>query len=200
MNLLVPKGYLLTAVCGAALGLTTGWMIFDGKRNQSIPTVQIYQPQTIQSDGSIVLEKKPTDSATPRATVPAHSDVQRVVQIQVKPRMLPTIDGAAPVTDPSPIDLEVSIIKNKDGQTRAIVSSTNGDVIGGIDIPVQEKSSKVAPKWAVGVTYNLCNKSYGAFVSRDLGPFVAGIIIEKSKIAQSEVTSLSASVTLGVRF
>ena len=72
--------------------------------------------------------------------------------------------------DCPPVNLDLSLVRMPDETRRVIVSSKNGDVLDGIDIPVESaKPVSDSKKWAIGGVY-YSNEAYSARVERDIGP------------------------------
>ena len=69
-----------------------------------------------------------------------------------------------------PVTVALTLVRQPDGTKRVIASSPDGQVTGGMDVPVE--AAKPPPRvlvWSVGVV-NGGRDRYGGFVSRDLGP------------------------------
>jgi hypothetical protein len=192
--------YLLGAVAIFAAGLMSGWAIYRPRiaANQQL----IYHPELMQVDGSRVLESKPDPNAKPQHQIPAGAKVERVVSVQVRPRSIPAVghpqtsaesrpvqegrtldSGEGRKTIPCPpVTVDLSLVRMKDQTQRVIASSPDGDIVGGLDIPVEQPKVQPDPKWIasglVGYDVRQKCKVYGGMVSRHAGPFVvhAGVI------------------------
>jgi hypothetical protein len=73
-------------------GIGTGWTLWRPKP----PKVEAYAPEKLQADGSLVLERKPQPDARPAHEIPKGAKLERVVQVQVKPRVVSTPRTGAP--------------------------------------------------------------------------------------------------------
>jgi len=163
-----------------ALGWMLGWMLWRPKP----PQVETYAPEKRQSDGSLVLERKPQADAKPAQQVPKGARVERVVQVQVQPRnATPTAAPATPGPGPGsalselpPVTVDLSIVRLPDQSRRVIASSPDGAIVGGVDIPVEAARQARALKWAAGYEFARSNwgKSHSIVVQRDLGPLRLG--------------------------
>ena len=51
-----------------------------------------------------------------------------------------------------------------------IASSPNGEILAGVDIPVEAARPVRTLRWAAGGLWNPPDKTWGAWVQRDLGP------------------------------
>jgi hypothetical protein len=196
----------LYAICAVAIfagGMSLGWKMRAPKPGKLDPPAAAIR----QSDGSLILERKLDPNAKPAQEIPKGSVVERIVYVTVKPRasgvdQLPTIGGALPVvvapavaTPCHPVRVDLTLIRQPDQTRRVIVSSLDGDVIGGLDVPVESAPEQIrAQKWAVTglIGYDFRNRcrAYGAMASRSAGPFVV----------QTGFIGQTAFVGAGVRF
>lgn len=156
---------IAAAVALVIYTLLVGWYLYGPKA----PVPETYAPETRQADGSLALERKPSATAKPKHQVPTGFKVERVIEVTVQP-MEPAKAG-----EPCPpVQVDLSLVKMPDDSRRVIASSPNGEVISGVDIPVEPVRSQRIPVWAAGVTANPIDKVYGVFLDRDLGPFRLG--------------------------
>ena len=116
--------------------------------------------------------------------------------VKVKPKPVPKVEpvkpdanGFCPVAKECPaLTVRLDLIQQEEGR-RVVASSPDGDIVGGIDIPIEKWIKRNENKWAAGVTYDT-DKKPGAFLDRDLGPFRVGVE------ADAEVVRVRA----GIRF
>lgn len=185
MNL-KPHAYVF--VLGAVAGLFAGYGLYHPDQ----PPPERYAAQVIQSDKSVILEKKPQADAKPANQIPKGSKVLRVAKVTVKPKV-DHIPEAGKMVDCPPVDIDLTLV-TKDDQTSLIASSKNGDIIGGVDIPVINTKPAPEPlKWSIAATY-YSNRAYSARVDRDFGP--TRVSVEAMKVGSDIV----AGVGLGIRF
>lgn len=121
-----------------------------------------------------MLERKPQANARPAHKVPENAKVERIVRVSVAPS---EIDLAAPADHSSEcpaLDVDLSLVRLPDESRRVIASSPNGQILGGVDIPVESVAAYKELKWAAGLTANPLDRTFGAFLDRDLGPFRIG--------------------------
>ncbi len=171
-----------------ALGLLTGWWLYKDEVIAETP-----RPAVVQTDGSVVLERTP--EAKPQAQAPKlPGKLSRTVTVTVKPKpqpepAKPNPDGFCPVAKECPaLTVRLDLVKDDDGQ-RVIASSPDGDIIGGMDVPVEKWIKRNENLWAAGLTYSH-DRRLGAFIDRNLGPFRAGI----------EADAESVRLRVGIRF
>lgn len=135
-------------------------------------------PQVKQKDGSVVLKRAP--DAKPDAPAPKlPGKVERTVVVKVKPKpekkepTKPDQSGLCPVLECPALTVRLDLIQQDEGR-RVVASSPDGDIVGGIDIPIEKWIKRNENHWAAGVTYDT-DKKPGAFLDRDLGPFRVGV-------------------------
>lgn len=196
-----------------AFTLTGAWYLWHP---ESSPP-ETYKAPVVQSDGSIILERKPDPTATPVAKTPKGSVVERIVRVTVqggtpfvrgsgsvevitrvadKAMSKPVMVNMSSVVCP-PVNVEIVLVKNKDETRSVIVSSDNGTILGGVDIPVE--SAKPAPKpllWAVGGVYNPFKQTSGGFVDRDFGWLRTGVQVNQA----SDTKGIEGWIKAGLRF
>ncbi len=130
------------------------------------PKSENVAPAAAQSlpSGAVVLERKPaTKPAKPKKP---GTKVEREVSVTVQP------DQA----ECEPVKLDLQLVKDGDGR-RVVASSPNGQVIGGVDVPVEAAINPVSHKWAAGLSCDPanCMQTPGVWIERDLGRMRAGI-------------------------
>lgn|SRR5574343_88447 len=170
---------------GLAIGFLATWFFLSGNE----PQISTYKAAARQDDGSLILERKPDPSPTPAQQVPRGVVVERVVQVKVKPTKnkqpppttptisiddvskLATVQGTVTPCDPVTVDL--SLVREKDGQRRVIASSPDGEVIDGVDIPIESQIKQRQPKLAVSYIRSFDGRS-GGQVQYQHGPLSVG--------------------------
>lgn len=187
-------------------GIWTGWMLWRPKA----PKVEAYAPEKLQADGSMVLERKPQPDAKPAHEIPKGAKLERIVQVKVQPRnATPTAAPAIPGSGPAnvlpelpPVTVDLSLVRLPDQTRRVIASSPDGEVIGGVDIPVEAAPPVRSLKWAGGGLWNPSDRTWGAWVQRDLGPAVVGVdaFQVRDPVTVGEGTRWAAHLRLGIRF
>lgn len=184
MTILFKKYWPLLAVLIVAL--TGAWYFWSPKP----PVPEVYAPQVKHPDGSITLEKKPDAKAKPTFQIPKGATVERIIKFSIQSKTpVSNINSQVEVvqkitmaksTPPNsttqatlecpPLHVEMALIRNPDETRSVIVKSEDGDIIGGVDIPVEAAKPIPEPKlWAVGAVMDPFKQTYGAFVDRDVG-------------------------------
>lgn len=179
---MIKRNLIIAAIVAAVIAaLFVGWKLWHKN-----PVVETYSAEQRQEDGSVMLERKPDAAAKPTHAVPKDSKVERVVKLEVKAKEKP---------DCPPVNVDLSLVRLPDETRRVIASSTNGEVLAGVDIPVESASPVSTPKWAAGLSMSPITRGYGVFVDRDLGPFRVG-----AEVNQSDVYGLDFRIKAGLRF
>lgn len=137
------------------------------------PASAIPKGSTLIRKASITVQAK-----VPTATISGTFNIESVVQ-QAKSMM------AAPVIAPDdkqpaeqliemaqdcpPVTVDLSLVEMPDKSQRVVASSPNGNILGGVDIPVRDAEPTPEPKlWAVGAAIST-RQNMGVWVERDLG-------------------------------
>lgn len=168
-------------------GLAAGWKLYQPER-----IVEAQKAETRQADGSVILARDP--DAKPAAPKPKLPDGkhERTTVVTVKPKpqpkpepVKPGPDGFCPAAKECPaLTVRLDVVRQDDGR-RVIASSPDGEIVGGIDIPVEPMVTPKQTPWAAGVTYGRDrdgNEAFGAFIDRDAGPFRVGIEADQDTI------------------
>lgn len=121
---------------------------------------ETYAPEVRRQDGSVILERQPAAKPAVVHKPPAGGKRERVVHVDIKP--------TAPDCPLCSVDL--TLVKQRDGSRRVIASSTTGEVVTGIDIPLLAAEPDL--KWAAGLSYG---QGVGGWLDRDIGRLRIGI-------------------------
>lgn len=156
---MIPR-YLICLVVGGAVGYYLGFKV-----NQPIAVTETYKPAIVQTDGSVVLERKPDAKAKPKQTLPPDAKVERVVSVEV--------ETAEPTNH---VRVDLTVISEPDGGKRVVASTPDGRIVGGSDIPVTPILIPRIQNWTVGGLYSPSLKKYGGFVQYKKGAYVAQVI------------------------
>jgi len=147
-------------------------------------------------DGGLVLETKPDPNAKPLMEIPKGYRVERQGEVTIQPNPkedLAPIPGSHPtenqpqLSNPSlmpqtPFKIQWSLVSKPDGTERVIFRSNDGTILDGVDVPVRQAAPPPKElKYAAGASYNPADKTYGAWVTRDLGPFRLGLDVYQQR-------------------
>jgi hypothetical protein len=189
-----------------AAGLWTGWMLW----RPETPKPETYAPPVRQQDGSLVLERKPQEDAKPAQTVPKGAKVERIVQVVVQPSqpvhpaLLPPSGSVAlePNRSCPPVRVDLTLVRMPDQSRRVVASSPDGQVIGGVDIPVEAAAPQRVLKWAAGPSWNPADRTFGAWIERDAGFLRLGADLYQVRepLAAGGRTTWAGFIRAGIRF
>lgn len=158
LSWMIPAMIALVLVgCGAAAGWW--WARPDGPRPEPPATAQR------QADGSLILERRPDPQARPQQAIPPGKKLERVAKVTVQPDA-----PAPPAGQPCPpVTVDLSLVREPDGAHRVLASSPDGQVVGGIDIPVAPAMIPPPEKrWAAGLSWSPTTRTSGIWLERDV--------------------------------
>lgn len=167
--MLTPKRIIQIAI---GIALLFAACLFGVKTTQPKPEVTTAAPQVTQSDGSIVIERKP-EAAPAKAPhkIPKGSTEERRVNLKLKPDAFVSDDGCQ--CDPAPVSVNLSLVRDDMGR-RVVASSHGGQILSALDIPIEPALMPPEPHpWAAGLSYGH-DKSPGVWIERDLGRIRVG--------------------------
>lgn len=181
---MTPKLIIQIAI-GIALILAA--YLVGVKITQPKPEIITAAPQVAQSDGSIIVERKPEAKPTKAPhKIPKGSTEERRVNLQLKPDVFVSDDGCK--CDPEPVSVNLSLVRDDLGR-RVVASSTGGQIVGALDVPIEPALMPPEPHpWAAGLSYGH-DKSAGAWIERDLGRIRVGaeVIRQRDQTFQGRV-------------
>jgi hypothetical protein len=177
---------LLAACLALAFLALLGWAIF-----RPAPVVETPAAEVRQDDGSLVLQREASGPITP-ATKPAHTippraRVERIVKVKVQPNQPPAGQPCPPVT------VDMTLVRELDGSRRVIASSPDGQVVAGMDIPV-ETIYPTSGKWAAGLSLDPIHQAPGVWLERDLSRIRVGV--EINQVAQKNGGTTGGEIRL----
>ena len=175
---------------GLLLGYGLGYKQFSPK-----PVVETNAPEIRQKDGSLVLERKISEKPLNRPIMPFNaSEWIRHSEVLINPNTS-LIGSNAEI---KPIKVSFDLVKLSDQTYRVIVNAENGEVIGGVDVPIQTVHNPEQTKWAAGGI--ILNDGYGAFIQRNIGAFLVGLDVAQIHHKELNTKDLQYSLRFGVRF
>lgn len=123
------------------------------------------KPEQRQIDGSLMLERKPDPTAKPQQIIPRRAKVERIAAVTIQPKT-PAPEAGKPCP---PITVDLSLIRQTDGNRRILASSPNGQIVGGMDIPVEPISMPYPVKrWSAGISWSPIKNTSGIWIERDV--------------------------------
>lgn len=152
---MTPRLYdILAVLLIAALSGVVWWQWQTDK-----PVVEDPKPAVVQSDQSVVIERTATaPTARPKHKTPKGAKVERVIGVDVQP------DGVGI----KPVHVDLSLVREEDGGRRVIASSPDGEIVGGLDIPVETlPPERKGRSWAAGLNLDPIHQTFGVWLDRD---------------------------------
>lgn len=166
------KAAIAALLIALGLGAAGGWHF-----TRAVPVIETAKPAETQADGSVVVGRTGTQpTAKPKQQVPKGAKVERVTAVTVQPTA--TAEAGKPCP---PVTVDMTLIREKDGGRRVIASSPDGQVVAGMDVPVETLPVPEARPWAAGLSLNPLNQTLGAWVERDVGRVRVGIEINQTR-------------------
>lgn len=184
----------IATVVVAALALAGGWWMW-----RPAPVVETVAPAVTQEDGSKILERKPKADAKPAHKVPRGAKVERIEQVTVQGQGLVMPSGE--VKDCPPVTVDMTVVREADGAKRVIASSPDGQIIAGVDIPVETAAPPPEPpKWAAGLSFDPTNQTTGVWMERDLSRFRVGVDLNQTRRGIGGPLGVEARMRIGWTF
>lgn len=172
--------YIIGIIALIVLGIALGGYIYRPEP----PKPETYAPAEVQKDRSQILERKPQANAKPAHKVPKGAKVERVVKLEVrsKPVNAPSAlrAGAGEAEPPAdidcpPVQVDLSLVRLPDESRRVIASSPNGEILTGVDIPVESAAPDKGYDWLVGGAVNLFDKGWEIHGGRKIADSLLGV-------------------------
>lgn len=138
-----------------------------------------------QSDGSLVLGRKPDAKAKPVHAIPKGGKAERVVRVDVQPER-----ADCPICT-----VDLTLVRMPDDTRRVVASSPTGTVLGGLDMPLVPLNIDKAHPWAAGISRGTGGEAWGGWLDRDIGFLRIGVEANKTGIGDYE-----GRLRIGVRF
>lgn len=187
---MIPRWVPLAAIAAAILSAAAlGWWLGQPKPVQETAAAQVRQ-----GDGSIVLERRPDQRAKPKQQIPRKAKVERVAQVTVQPDAI-----AEPGKPCPPVTVDMTLIREPDGMRRVLASSPDGQVVGGLDIPVESAAPPAEPKrWAAGMSWSVGDQTAGVWIERDV-PVFSKVVRLGAEVNQARAALDSSGVETRLR-
>jgi hypothetical protein len=167
------------AMLSLFIGVGIGWFIWG-----RAPSAEPPRPEQRQADNSLELERAVVPQmlpAPPHEIPPGTKETRRV--------SLTLLPYAAPCP---PVQLDLSVVRDREGGQRVIASSPDGRITGGVDVPIVsgEPIAIANPRpWTAGVSY-AGQQAYGVFVHRDIWRLRFGVEVSALREGGSEARVL----------
>lgn len=154
-----------------ALAVVGGALWWVTRAPAPVPEVVTAAPMVRQADESVIAERAP--DAHPPAPVhmlPKGSTEERRGTVT-----------AAPAPSASSVEIDYSLVREKDNGRRMVFSSPDGQITGAVDIPIEPGLVPPPPKkWAAGLSYST-ERETGIWLERDIGRLRLGAEVSKGQ-------------------
>lgn len=155
------KLLLLIAIALVAAAALGWWM------GQPKPVQETAAPAQRQADGALVLERRPDAAAKPKQQIPPKAKVERLSRVKVQPAAIAEAGKPCP-----PVTVDMTLVREADGGRRVLASSPDGQVVGGLDVPIDTAAPPPDTKrWAAGVSWAPADSVAGVWIDRDVPVF-----------------------------
>ena len=163
---------VVLAICVSAFG---GFMAGRASMDCGEPENIEPAPEVRQADDSLILPREPaSEPAPPPHTIPAGHVEERRISVQVQPdvssRQL-QVDNSC---ECKPVRVDLSLVRDTAGGRRVITSTPNGQILGGMDVPIVQTMLVTPTKWSAGISYDPFDGTPGAWIERDYGRIRVG--------------------------
>lgn len=154
------KSLILIALSFAA-GLWLGSL-----RPEPVAIVETPAPAVRQDDGSLVASRVAAVTALP---VP--------VKLPAKTKPVRQVTATASAVDCQPVDVTTTLVEMPDLTMRAIVSSSNGEILTATDTPIGTRYVQTDYKWAAGVEWKSGTLRVKPWLDYDAGRVRVGAVV-----------------------
>jgi hypothetical protein len=197
--------YTLTVLgMGFAAGVGLGYRLYHA---EPVVSKDVAHAEVKLPGGGVIVAEKPTEDplAVPQG-LPQTTVVVRRVEVLVQPDKplepaVPIVTGHYFPSDPKPVKVILSLIRQQDSTLRVVATAEGGTIIGALDIPnLAQPVVAAAPvsrdmRWSVEAEHTTyfnqgVSPAWGAAIHYARGPFVGGIGGNRHEVRAS----------LGVRF
>lgn len=189
------QGAIVAAVVALALvggGVLAGWYF-----TKPATVIETAKPAETQADGSTVIERAPTTpKAKPKQKVPKGAKVERIGSVTAQGITPDEIKACTAVPCP-PVTIDTSLVRLPDGSKRVIVSSADGTILKGVDIPVETQEVPEPKVWAAGVSLVPQNQTMGVWLERDILRARIGVEINQTRPTLTSPVSAEVRIRAG---
>ncbi len=193
------RNWLLLIAALLGIGAAAGWYL-----SRPAVVTEPPAPELRQIDGSLVLARAATvRKARMAAAVPRGGQVEREISVTVEPTPAAgtglKLPGRAEPCPPVSVDL--SLVRMPDDTRRVVASSPDGEVVGGLDVPVDPIILPASAKrWSAGLSYDVLHQTPGVWVERDIDRLRIGLDLNQTRLHVGGPTGTEARVRVGWAF
>ena len=149
------RNTLIIALISAAFaaGLWLG-----SRRPEPVAIIETPAPAVRQDDGSLVASR-----------VAAVTVLPAPVKLPPKAKPVRQVTATASAPDCQPVEVTTTLVEMPDFTLRAIVSSSNGEILAATDTPIGTRHIQPDYKWAAGVEWQAGTQRAKLWIDRDFG-------------------------------
>lgn len=193
------RNWLIALTLTLAAGAALGWYFSRPKIVPEPPA-----PEVRQADGSLVLERGATvRKSLTVGTVPKGGKVEREIKVTVKPRATTDENAAGGIKlrtlplDCPPVSVDLALVRMPDDTRRVVASSPDGEVVGGLDVPIEPIISVAPRNRSAGLSYDPIKQTPGLWVEQDFGRLRVGLDLNQTRVRIGGETGTEARVRVG---
>lgn len=189
------RNWLLLIAALLGIGAAAGWYL-----SRPAVVTETAAPELRQIDGSLVLARAATvRKARMAAAVPRGGNVEREISVTVEPTPAAgtglKLPGRAEPCPPVSVDL--SLVRMPDDTRRVVASSPDGEVVGGLDVPIEPIISVAPRNRSAGLSYDPIKQTPGLWVEQDFGRVRVGLDLNQTRVRIGGETGVEARVRVG---
>jgi hypothetical protein len=189
------RNWLLLIAALLGIGAAAGWYL-----SRPAVVTEPPAPELRQIDGSLVLARAATvRKARMAAAVPRGGQVEREISVTVEPTPAAgtglKLPGRAEPCPPVSVDL--SLVRMPDDTRRVVASSPDGEVVGGLDVPIEPIISVAPRNRSAGLSYDPIKQTPGLWVEQDFGRLRVGLDLNQTRVRIGGETGVEARVRVG---
>lgn len=191
--------FAITAALFLAVGIFGGgvWFGYEKARGEHQVVREGARPGQALPGGAVLAPRVPGGTLPlPEPEMPDDATPERGsgTVIDLPPVDVPVgPDGECPAQVQCPsVKVRVDLVKHEDGTRGVVWSAEPGTLRGTIDVPLEDATVRVEPKWAAGLEYEAPTGDIALAVDREVGPFRVGTSVE--------VKSDDPEIRLGIKW
>ena len=147
-----------TVIAASLVAAFCAGLWIGSRRPEAAAVIEASAPAVRQSDGSMIASRVAAVTTLP---VP--------VKLPAKSKPVRQITATASSPDRQPVEVTTTLVEMPDMTYRAVVSSSNGDILAATDTPIGTRYVQPDYKWAAGVEWQAGTKRVKPWIDYDAG-------------------------------
>lgn len=136
------------------------------RRPEPVAIIETPAPTVRQDDGSLVASRVAAVNS-----LPVH------VKLPTKSKAVRQVTATASAVDCQPVEVTTTLVEMPDLTYRAIVSSSNGEILTATDTPIGTRYSAPEYRWAAGVEWQAGTHRVKPWIDYDAGLVRVGAVV-----------------------